>query len=81
MFFQFHRTLVEEINYMLEEFTDPKKVQKRMKDLEEESQHPTPSFSTESFVDIDAKEPKPIKPVPNYFPHSFHVSNSLDEGC
>jgi hypothetical protein len=80
MLFQLHKKMVGEVTYMLEEFTDPEKVQDRMKKLGEQSQHPTPYFSTRSFIDLNTQKPEPVKSVPDYFPNSSYVPNSYDKG-
>jgi hypothetical protein len=49
-----------------------------MEELRKSSQNPTQTFSTGSFVDIDA--PQPVPPTPNYFPTSPYASNSLEGG-
>ncbi|KAK1679949.1 hypothetical protein QYE76_040797 [Lolium multiflorum] len=46
-----HMKMVDEINHMLAEFTDPDKVQARMHDLRAQPQYTTPFFSLNNPVD------------------------------
>ncbi|KAK1679653.1 hypothetical protein QYE76_040501 [Lolium multiflorum] len=75
-----HMKMRGEIDHMLAEFTDPDKVQTRMRDLRAQPQHTTPFFSLDSYVDLSDQLPKKDPLTPNFVPHYPHVSASYDTG-
>ncbi|KAK1630543.1 hypothetical protein QYE76_004858 [Lolium multiflorum] len=80
-----HMKMRGEIDHMLAEFTDPDKVQTRMRDLRAQPQHTTPFFNPDSDVDLSDQWFKRNLPTrdpltPNFVPHYPHVSASYDTG-
>ncbi|KAK1620599.1 hypothetical protein QYE76_026116, partial [Lolium multiflorum] len=80
-----HMKMRGEIDHMLAEFTDPDKVQTRMRDLRAQPQHTTPFFNPDSDVDLSdqwsKRNPLTRDPLtPNFVPHYPHVSASYDTG-
>jgi hypothetical protein len=69
-----HMKMVGEATHMLEEFTDPNKVQDRMQKLRNQTQYSTPYFTTDSFIDMSDQVPNPVPPTPNFVPHFPYVS-------
>ena len=80
-----HMKMRGEIDHMLAEFTDPDKVQTRMRDLRAQPQHTTPFFNPDSDVDLSDQWFKRNLPTrdpltPNFVLHYPHVSASYDTG-
>ncbi|KAK1684386.1 hypothetical protein QYE76_045234 [Lolium multiflorum] len=75
-----HMKMRGEIDHMLAEFTDPDKVQTRMRDLRAQPQHTTPFFSLDSYVDLSDQLSHKDPLTPNFVPHYPHVSASYDGG-
>ncbi|KAK1628506.1 hypothetical protein QYE76_002821 [Lolium multiflorum] len=75
-----HMKMRGEIDHMLAEFTDPDKVQTRMRDLRAQPQHTTPFFSLDSYVDLSDQLSHKDPLTPNFVPHYPHVSASYESG-
>ncbi|KAK1606675.1 hypothetical protein QYE76_030348 [Lolium multiflorum] len=75
-----HMKMRGEIEHMLTEFTDPDKVQTRMRDLRAQPQHTTPFFSLDSYVDLSDQLSQKDPLTPNFVPHYPHVSASYESG-
>jgi hypothetical protein len=75
-----HKKMVGEVTHMLEEFTEPEKVQARMQKLRNQTQYSTPYFTTQSFIDLSDQVSNPVPPTPSYVPHYPNVLESFDAG-
>ena len=52
-----HQVLVQELDTVIEDFTDPAKAMTRRKKLDIEAKHPKPVFSGEVFEEMEFNDP------------------------
>ena len=71
------RTLVNEIETMLEDFTDHNKVVDLRRKMDEESKRSNSRFLVYSYMETDEEEPEPRIPIETRIAHTTHISQTL----